>query len=297
MSGSSEEVSEPLTLGVERSRLTLLWLLAAFLPTAVRLALFGATGSYGFDWAIYRHGLELWASTGSPYQVPPPGWDPLAWSPYMYTPASWPLLVATVLPATVTLLALLPIALTPPSFWLIPLGALFMLVALGPAALSANVSLLVAGLLALSFRPGQLGGVAFALALAIRPYPLVLLPFLWGDRARLRWFVATTAVLVVGGTLLFGFGAWRDFVLTFLHESDAAPSLNPFALLGPWRVIPALGVAALGLVLRSPTVTLAGATWLGGYVSPHYYMTFAATLPFERVRGHDYPKQTGLASP
>jgi len=296
MSPSHEEVFTPATPGLDRSRLALLWLLAAFLPTVVRLALFGAVGSYGFDWSIYHHGLELWASTGSPYQVPPPGWDPLAWTPYMYTPASWPLLVATVLPAPITLLALLPIALTPPTFWLIPLGALFMLIGLGPGALSANVSLLVAGLLALSFRPGRLGGIAFACALAIRPYPLVLLPFLWGDRTRLRWFLATTAALVVSGTLLFGLGAWRDFVLTFLHESDTAPSLSPFALLGPLRAIPALGVAFVGLLLRSPTITLAGATWLGGYVSPHYYVTLAATLPFERVCGREHAKCAVLVS-
>lgn len=285
MSGGPEEVFTPGTLGVDRLRLTLLWVLAAFLPTVLRFALFGSVGSYGFDWSIYRHGLELWVSTGSPYQVPPPGWDPLVWSPYMYTPASWSLLIATVLPAPLTLLALVPIAMTPPLFWLIPLGALFMLVGLGPAALSANVSLLVAGLLVLSFRPGRLGGLAFACALAIRPYPLVLLPFLWGDRERLRWFLGVTAALAASGTLLFGLDGWRDFVLTFLHESDNAPSLSPFALLGSWRVVPALGVAALGLRLRSPTITLAGATWLGGYVSPHYYVTLAATLPFERVCG------------
>ena len=56
---------------------------------------------------------------------------------------------------------------------------------------------------------------------------------------------------------------------------------NPFASLGLIRVVHAALVALAGLVLRSPTITLLGATWSSGVVTNHYLVTFAAALAVE----------------
>jgi hypothetical protein len=94
--------------------------------------------------------------------------------------------------------------------------------------------------------------------------------------------VATFGFLLVSGTLLFGLAGWRDWALIIARlSSDIGLSWNPFGLLGALRIVPAIGVSLLGLWLRSPTLTLVGATWINGHVTDHYLITIAAVLPFE----------------
>jgi hypothetical protein len=83
--------------------------------------------------------------------------------------------------------------------------------------------------------------------------------------------------------LLFGLAGWRDWGLIIARlSSDIGLSWNPFGWLGALRIAPAIGVAVLGLWLRSPTLALLGATWINGHVTDHYLVTIAAVLPFER---------------
>ena len=58
-------------------------------------------------------------------------------------------------------------------------------------------------------------------------------------------------------------------------------SLNPFAGLGLARLVPAGVLVLVGLRLRSPTLTLLGATFATGVVTRHYLVTFAAMLAVE----------------
>ena len=78
------------------------WLPIAVLPTLIWLFVLPfqrETGPPFLDWNIYLHGFDLWRSTGTPYEVLPPGWDPYTTYPYLYPPSSWPLmLLAAALP-------------------------------------------------------------------------------------------------------------------------------------------------------------------------------------------------------
>lgn len=264
----------------------LFWLPIALLPTAAWLFLLpfqSSTSPPFLDWNIYRHGFDLWRSTGTPYVVLPPGWNPYTTFPYLYPPSSWPLMVvAALLPPVAAGLGALPLLLRPPRLSLVPVSATLLILGLGSALYLGNVNLLIAGLIVVSFTPGRLGGIAFGALACIKLYPIVLLPLLWSDRTRLRWAVGVLAALLVSGTLLLGFGGWHDFVTTLLNEG-AHPDIswNPFASLGMIRILPAGLVALAGLMLRSPTITLLGATWTSGVVTGHYLITFAAALAVE----------------
>jgi hypothetical protein len=264
----------------------LFWLPIAVLPTAVWLfvlPLQSATGPPFLDWNIYRHGFDLWRTTGSPYELLPPGWNPFTTFPYLYPPTSWPLmLLAIALPPVVAGLGALPLVLKPPRLLLVPVSAALLILGLGPALYLANVNLLVAGLVILSFLPGRWGGLAFGALVGIKLYPVVLLPLLWGDRERLRWALTAVVALLVSGTLLFGLGGWHDFITTLLNEGPHPDiSWNPFTDLGYARIVPAGLIVLLGLALRSPTVTLVGATWASGVVTNHYLVTVAAAVAVE----------------
>jgi hypothetical protein len=264
----------------------LFWLPIAIIPTLIWLFVLpfqSATGPPFLDWNIYRHGFDLWRSTGSPYEALPPGWNPYTTFPYLYPPTSWPLmLIAVALPPVAAGVAALPLLLRPPRLLLVPISALLLTMGFGTALYLANVNLLVAGLLICSFLPGRWGGLAFGALTAIKLYPIVLLPLLWSDRTRLRWAVGTLAVLFVTGTLLFGIDGWRTFVTTLLNEGPHPDvSWNPLTNLGFIRIVPAGAIALVGLALRSPTVTLVGATWASGVVTSHYLITFAAALAVE----------------
>ena len=83
----------------------LFWLPVVLLPAFFWLFVLpiqASTGPPFLDWNIYRHGFDLWRSSGSPYELLPPGWDPYHTYPYLYPPTSWPLMVlAVLLPPTV----------------------------------------------------------------------------------------------------------------------------------------------------------------------------------------------------
>jgi glycosyl transferase family 87 len=273
----------------------LFWLPIALLPTLVWLFVLpiqAATGPPFLDWDIYRHGFDLWRSTGTPYEVLPPGWDPFVMHPYLYPPTSWPLmLVAIALPAAAAGLGALPLLLRPPRLRLVPVSAVLLILGLGTALYLGNVNLFVAGLIVAAFRPGRSGGLAFGALVGIKLYPIVLLPLLWADRTRLRWALAVIAVLLVSGTLFFGIAGWRDFLTTLLNEGPHPDiSFNPFTDLGLVRLLPSGLIVLAGLAIRSPTVTLVGATWASGVVTWHYLITFAAALavepPLSETRRH-----------
>jgi hypothetical protein len=264
----------------------LFWLPIAILPTLVWLFVLPfqqATGPAFLDWNIYRHGFDLWRGTGSPYEVLPPGWNPFTTFPYLYPPTSWPLmLLAVALPPVAAGLGALPLLLRPPRLLLVPVSAALLIMGFGTALYLGNVNLIVAGLIICSFLPGRWGGLAFGALVGIKLYPIVLLPLLWADRTRLRWAVGTIGVLLASGTLLFGLTGWHDFLTTLLNEGPHPDlSWNPLATLGIARVLPAGLIALAGLALRSPTLTLLGATWASGVVTNHYLITFAAALAVE----------------
>jgi hypothetical protein len=244
------------------------------------------------DWQIYAHSRDLWLSTGSPYAVPPPGWDSDHVFPYLYPPTSWPLLLLTYLPWPVLLLGLVPIALTPPRLGpAIPAFALFA-IAVGPSIYYGNVNTLIAGLIVLAFRPGAVGGLALAAATALKVYPIALLPLVWGDRRRLVWTIGTLGALAVTGTILLGTRSWADFIATFAGEAPTSTAIifNPFVSLGPLRVVLAAALVVVGLAVGSPTLTLVGATWLSPLTNIKYLVMFAAALCVEPpIRGRDLP--------
>jgi hypothetical protein len=252
----------------------------------------GGIAMIALDWQIYGHGRELWLSTGSPYAVPPPGWDPEHVFPYLYPPTSWPLLLLTYLPWPVVLLGLVPIALTPPRLGpAIPAIVLYAL-AVGPTIYFGNVNVLIAGLIVLAFRPGAVGGLALAAATALKVYPIALLPLLWGDRRRLLWTLGTLAALAVSGTIVLGTASWADFFATFVGEgpNTTVPVFNPLMALGPLRVVAAAALVVLGLAIGSPTLTLLGATWLSPLTNIKYLVMFTAALCVEPpIRGRELP--------
>jgi hypothetical protein len=272
----------------------LVWLaliIAASLVWAIP-ALVGGIPTHALDWLIYADGRALWLSTGSPYAVPPPGWDPDVTYPYLYPPTSWPLLLLTYLPWPIVLLGLIPIAVTPPRLGpAIPAFVLFAL-AVGPAAYFGNVNVLIAGLIVLAFRPGVTGGLSLAAATAIKMYPLALLPLLWADRRRLTWTFGALAALAISSAIAFGPGSWADFATTLLREGPYTQGLlfNPLVILGPARIVAAVALAVLGLAVGSPTLVLVGATWLSPGTTIHYLLTFTAALCVEPpLRGRDLP--------
>jgi hypothetical protein len=259
-----------------------LWVPVALVPALVTLYLSPAILVGPLDWNLYRQDLAFWATQGSPYVVPAQAYSPYETYAYTYPPTSWPLLLVSVLPAAFVWAAVIPLLARPPQIWLVPLSAALLSLGLAIGISLGNVSVLMAGLLVLSFQPGRVGGIAFAGVVALRLYPLVLLPFLWSDRVRLKWFMATFGFLLVSGTLLFGLAGWRDWALIIARlSSDIGLSWNPFGWLGALRIVPAIGISLLGLWLRSPTLTLLGATWINGHVTDHYLVTIAAVLPFE----------------
>lgn len=279
-------MSAPPPVAADRRVPILLWLPVALLPALAWLFLLpfqSATGPPFLDWKIYREGLELWLARGTPYEVLPPGWDPFRMHPYLYPPTSWPLmLLAAVVPAGIVGLGAMPMLLRPPGLRLVPICAGLLVLGLGPALYLANVNLLVAGLIVLSFLPGRWGGLAFAALVAIKLYPIVLLPLLWGDRTRLRWFLGASGALFVSGTAFFGFAGWQTWIVTLLNEGPHPDiSWNPFTNVGPLRIVPAGLIALAGLAARSPSLALLGATWASGVVTTHYLITFAAVLTVE----------------
>lgn len=255
-------------------------------------AVVGGIATYALDWRIYADARDLWLSTGSPYAVPPAGWNPDLLFPYLYPPTSWPLLLLTHLPWPVVLLGLVPIALTPPRLGPAIPAILCYALAVGPAAYYANVNLLIAGLIVLSFRPGAVGGLSLAAASAIKAYPMALLPLLWSDRRRLTWTIGSLVALAVSGTVAFGVGSWGDFVSTLLREGPYTKGavFNPFIALGAFRVVAAAATVVIGLAVGSPTLTLLGATWIGPGTTVHYLLTFTAALCVEPpFRGRELP--------
>lgn len=274
------------------------WIAVAVASSAAWFVVGSVDGPAGFDWAIYGEAFRRWQESGSPYQSVAAGWDPCREFPYLYPPSSWPLLpLAAVLPYELLALGALPLLSAAPRFGLLPVAAILLFVGLGPGLYLANINVLVVGLLALSFRPGRVGGLALALAVALKAYPIVLLPFLWGDRTRLRWFALALAALAASGTVLFGPGAWADLGMTLLRQGPHCDvGLNPLAGLGWWRLVPAALIAIVGWRFRSPTLALLGATLGTGVVTRHYLPTMAATLPHEPLAiGPDEDRELGWA--
>jgi hypothetical protein len=259
-----------------------LWAALVVLPALVSLAVSPPAFEPGFDWTLVGKAFDRWQATGSPYRVPPTFWDPCVVTPYLYPPSSWPLLaLAKIVPFPVLALGLVPAVARPPRWWLAPVAVALMVVGLPSAFYLGNVNLLIVGLLVASFAPGRIGGIAFAAAVGIKGYPIVLLPFLVADRERVRWFAGVLIGLVVSGTVLFPSG-WGAVALTLLRQGPHCDqTLNPFADVGFLRVIPAAGLIVLGWRLRSPAVALIGATFFGGVVSRHYAPTIASVLAFE----------------
>ena len=262
------------------------WLVAVAAIGAGWYALYGAasgTEARFLDWDIYAKAWNAWLAAGTPYTVPPTGWNPCVTYPYLYPPTSWPILVlAGLLPPVAAWLGVVPLLARPPRLWAAPVAVALLGIGLVPALYLSNVDLLVAALVVLAFVPGPIGGLALAGAVALKGYPIVLLPFLWRDGARLRALLIGLAVLAVSGTLLFGFRGWTDFVATLAGEGPScSTAFNPFLALGAGRVIAALIACAAGLLLRSPALALLGATFLTGVVTQHYLVTIAAALLVE----------------
>ena len=285
-------VDRPVPLGIWLALIVVVSIVVAASLVRVVPAVVGGVSAFSLDWGIYADGRDLWLSTGSPYTVPPPGWDPEHVFPYLYPPTSWLLLLLTYLPWPVVLLGLVPIALTPPRLGpAIPAIALYAL-AVGPSVYFGNVNVLIAGLIVIAFRPGVVGGIALAAASAVKAYPIVLLPLVWGDRRRLIWTMGTLVALAVSGTVILGIGSWGDFFTTLMHEGPYTRALvfNPLVALGPLRVVAAAALIVVGLAVGSPTLTLLGATWISPGTTIHYLLTFTAALCVEPpIRGRDLP--------
>lgn len=259
---------------------TWLWIALVAVPAALRLAI---SGSDWFpDWGLYHAASDLWFRTGSPYMSLPAGWSPTAIGPYLYSPASWPFLLVAQLPGIVSVLAVVPILLSPPSWRLAPIAACLLAFGLSGALWLGNASLLVGALLVIALgRRGLVSGVAFAFAVALRPQPLLLLPFIAVDRPALRWFVATIVPLAVSGTLLLGLGSWEAWIRLVTTEANIGANISPWGWPGS---IVALGIALTGIRLRSVSIAMLGVTFVGGHVTLHYLVPLAAVMPFERIR-------------
>jgi hypothetical protein len=190
--------------------------------------------------------------------------------------------LAAFVPYQLLVLGPLPLLWHPPRLGLVPIAAACLFTGLGAALWLGNVNAIIVGLLCLAFVRGPIGGLALACAVAIKGYPIILLPLLWQDRARLKWFVGILGGLVLSGTLILGPGSWVDAAVTLMREGPHCDvSLNPFGGLGWWRVAPAALIVAAGWRWRSPTLTLLGSTFLTGVVTRHYLPTLAATMPHE----------------
>jgi hypothetical protein len=261
-----------------------LWIAVALVPVGIWLLIVRVdSASLFLDWSIYSRGWVLWRTAGTPYEVLAGGWNPCLSFPYVYPPSSWPLMpLAAALPAPLVAIGVVPVLVRPPRLWFVPLAVFCLAIGFGTALYLGNVNALVAGLLVLSFVPGRVGGIAFGLVVGLKLYPIILLPLLWGDRTRLRWFAVTFGGLAASGTLLLGPRSWLDFATTLVNEGPhCGTTWNPLAILGPLHYAAAGGIAALGLLAGSPTLTIVGVTWLSGVVTGHYLMTFAAALCVE----------------
>ena len=244
--------------------------------------------SHHVDWLIYRDAATRWFATGSPYESLGMNWNPNTQFPYIYPPSSWPLLLlALVLPAPLLLAAYVPFLAQRPRLAFAPLAAAFLIPSFGPAFYWGNVNIIVAALIVLAARPGAAGGVALAVAVALKAYPIVLLPFLWGDRRRTQAFVVTFVILSLVGTVVFGPGSWIQWVRDVIGEGavigqgNLTGAMNPLLPLGSVRYVVAGLIAVAGLLVASPTLTLVGVTLLFQGVSVHYLLTFAAAALIE----------------
>ncbi len=231
------------------------------------------------DWKIYGEAAQLWAMTGTPYTSPPAGWDPDVYHPYLYPPTSWPLLVLVRLaPPVIVTIGLIPFLVTLPRRWAaIPVAALLFLAAV-PGVLLANVNVLVAGALVVAFAPGVVGGLAFAAVVAVKGYPIVILPLIWGDRRRAGTALVALAVLAATGTLLWGAESWGAWLSTLATEGRYVASINPLATDRTLALVLAGAGVIGGLALRSPTLTLVASTLATPALSIHYVLTYAAGL-------------------
>lgn len=241
----------------------------------------GLTATF-VDWQIYREAAALWHATGSPYPTLPAGWDPDIYHPYLYPPTSWPFLaIVDVIPPGILCLALAPFVLVRPRRWASPLVAILLLVAAVPTILLGNVNALVAGALVVAFLPGVAGGVGLAVAVALKGYPILLVPLLWRDRRRLLVAVAVLAALAISGTALWGFDGWANWLSLLSNEGRYVDTLNP---LSDNRVA-SLGIALIGiaggLVLGSPAIILTAFLLASPAVYVHYLLTIAAGLVSE----------------
>jgi len=274
------------------------WLLPAFL--------FSIPTNH-VDWLIYRDAAMRWFATGSPYESLGASWDPNTQFPYIYPPSSWPLLVlASILPAPLLLLAYVPFLVQRPRLAFAPLAVAFMIPSFGPAFYWGNVNILVAALIVLTALPGAAGGVALAVAVALKGYPIVLLPFFWGDRRRTQAFGVTFLFLAAVGTVLFGPDSWIQWIRSVLAEGDMVGQgnltgpINPLLALGSFRYLVAGLIAGAGLCIASPTLALVGVTLLFQGVSVHYLLTFAAAALIEpalRGRRIGLPKAPAVLRP
>jgi hypothetical protein len=240
------------------------------------------------DWLIYRDAATRWFTTGSPYESLGMNWNPNTQFPYIYPPSSWPLLLlASILPAPLLLAAYVPFLVQRPRLAFAPLVLAFLVFSFGPAFYWGNVNILVAALIVLTALPGAAGGVALAVAVALKGYPIVLLPLFWGDRRRTQAFLVTFVFLAAVGTVLFGPDSWIQWIRSVLGEGDMigqgnlTGAINPLLPLGSFRYVVAGLIAVAGLLVASPTLTIVGVTLLFQGVSVHYLLTFAAAALIE----------------
>lgn len=232
-----------------------------------------------FDWQIYRHAAQLWQATGSPYSVPPPGWDAATTFPYLYPPTSWPLLVLveTVSPALLAL-GLVPFAAITPRVWASPAVGMLLFVAAAPALLLGNVNALVGGALVVAFVPGVVGGIGFAVAVALKGYPILLVPLLWADRRRMVAAAVLLSILIVSGTYLWGLESWMEWFQSLTTQGRYGDTLNPLADNRAAALAAAALTVVMGLGAGSPTLVLVGATLATPALFVHYLLTYAAGL-------------------
>jgi hypothetical protein len=240
------------------------------------------------DWLIYGDAATRWFATGSPFEPLGMDWNPNTQFPYIYPPSSWPLLLlALILPAPLLLAAYVPFLVQRPRLAFAPLALAFLVFSFGPAFYWGNVNILVAALIVLTALPGAGGGVALAMAVALKGYPIVLLPLFWGDRRRTRAFLVTVVLLAAVGTVLFGPDSWLQWIRSVLGEGDMIGQgnltgpINPLLPLGSFRFVVAGLIAVAGLLVASPTLALVGVTLLFQGVSVHYLLTFAAAALIE----------------
>jgi hypothetical protein len=215
-------------------------------------------------------------------------------------------LLALILPAPLLLAAFVPFLVQRPRLAFAPLALAFLVPSFGPAFYWGNVNILVAALIVLTALPGTAGGIALAVAVALKGYPIVLLPFFWGDWRRTRAFAVAFVFLAAVGTVLFGPDSWIQWIRSVIGEGDMIGQghltgpINPLLQLGPVRYVVAGLIAAAGLFVASPLLTLVGVTLLFQGVSVHYLLTFAAAALIEsplRGRRVGHPKAPSVRAP